>query len=62
MNDQAFALLQDRKETVAHDQNSEQPRFWHFRERLHVAPFLKPLHADPRWAMLLVPPPRATEG
>jgi thioredoxin-like negative regulator of GroEL len=56
MNDQAFAVLQKWKESLARNRDSGLQRIWSFQEELRITPFLKPLHADPRWAELLVSP------
>jgi hypothetical protein len=29
---------------------------WRFRQELRLAPFLKPLHADPRWSAFMAEP------
>jgi TolB-like protein/DNA-binding winged helix-turn-helix (wHTH) protein/tetratricopeptide (TPR) repeat protein len=52
MSQEAFASLQGRMEALERDENG---RFWtgHFQRELNVSPFLKPLHADPRWAALM---------
>jgi thioredoxin-like negative regulator of GroEL len=52
MSQEAFASLQGRMEALERDENG---RFWirSFQRELNVSPFLKPLHADPRWAALM---------
>jgi thioredoxin-like negative regulator of GroEL len=52
MSQEAFASLQGRMEALERDENG---RFWIrvFQRELNVSPFLKPLHADPRWAALM---------
>jgi TolB-like protein/DNA-binding winged helix-turn-helix (wHTH) protein/thioredoxin-like negative regulator of GroEL len=55
MADEAFATLQDRLETL---QTGPDAVGWieHLHHELRLAPFLGPLHADPRWAVLLAEP------
>jgi TolB-like protein/DNA-binding winged helix-turn-helix (wHTH) protein/Tfp pilus assembly protein PilF len=53
MREEAFASLQRRKDELERNQDSGPPIFWHFQHEARVAPFLKPLHADPRWAALM---------
>jgi TolB-like protein/DNA-binding winged helix-turn-helix (wHTH) protein/tetratricopeptide (TPR) repeat protein len=52
MSPEAFASLQARMEALERDENG---RVWirRFRHELNVSPFLKPLHADTRWAVLM---------
>jgi tetratricopeptide (TPR) repeat protein len=55
MHEQAFAVLQARKETIARDQHFSAEKAWTFREDLRLSPFLKRLHDDPRWQELQAP-------
>jgi tetratricopeptide (TPR) repeat protein len=52
MSQEAFASLQGRMEALERDENGW---FWIriFQRQLNVSLFLKPLHADPRWAALM---------
>ena len=56
MTDKAFAAL--RGLTIAIDQNEPAmaSQIWSWQVELRVSPFLKPLHADPRWTALLIEP------
>jgi hypothetical protein len=51
--DRAFQWLD-----TAYQRSRIQPGIprWGLRENLRMTPFLKPLHADPRWAELLAKP------
>ncbi len=52
MADEAFAILMAKLESLrAHPQR--RPAMWYLRHESRVAPFLKPLHADPRWAAFM---------
>lgn len=55
MREQAFAVLQDRKRDITRDRSHSAEAAWSFRRDLHMSPFLKPLHADPRWQELVAP-------
>ncbi len=48
--DGAFATLTSRLAQYAGDHESKSSPGWHLRREAQVSPFLKPLHADPRWA------------
>ena len=47
--DEAFRVLQTKREALARSQESE-THLWYLAHEARMAPFLKPLHADPRWA------------
>jgi TolB-like protein/DNA-binding winged helix-turn-helix (wHTH) protein/Flp pilus assembly protein TadD len=54
MSDRAFATLSAELESLL--QRSERRRYaWYLRYEARVAPFLKPLHADPRWPAFMAP-------
>ena len=54
MSDRAFATLSAALESLR--QRSERRRYaWYLRYEARVAPFLKPLHADPRWPAFMTP-------
>jgi TolB-like protein/DNA-binding winged helix-turn-helix (wHTH) protein/Tfp pilus assembly protein PilF len=54
-NDEAFAALTTRLEEL--EQHPEAAAHtWYLRHECRVAPFLKPLHADPRWSAFMAEP------
>lgn len=53
--DRAFATLDARLEALRHE-GDHATYSWYLRHEARVAPFLKPLHADPRWAKFLDSP------
>ena len=55
MREQAFAILQASKKSITRDRDFSVEMTWSFRRDLRIAPFLKPLHADPRWDELMAP-------
>jgi TolB-like protein/DNA-binding winged helix-turn-helix (wHTH) protein/Tfp pilus assembly protein PilF len=55
MREQAFAVLEARKKNIARDRTFLAETAWSFRRDLRIAPFLKPLHSDPRWDELVAP-------
>jgi TolB-like protein/DNA-binding winged helix-turn-helix (wHTH) protein len=52
MNDEAFDVLTTRLSALAIHPEAK-VHLWYLRYEMRVSPFLKPLHADPRWAELL---------
>jgi hypothetical protein len=56
MSDEAFASLQGHKDAHVLGKDLGPPRIWHFQLEMRVSPFLKPLHADPRWGALMAHP------
>jgi TolB-like protein/DNA-binding winged helix-turn-helix (wHTH) protein/tetratricopeptide (TPR) repeat protein len=55
MREQTFAVLQASKKVSAHNRIFGVETAWSFRADLRIAPFLKPLHSDPRWDELVAP-------
>ena len=56
MSEEAFSSLQAERRALEHAKDLARPQIWHFQLELRVSPFLKPLHADPRWNALLARP------
>jgi len=56
MSDEAFASLQRERGVLEQAKDLARPQIRHFQVELRVSPFLKPLHADPRWEALMVLP------
>jgi TolB-like protein/DNA-binding winged helix-turn-helix (wHTH) protein/Tfp pilus assembly protein PilF len=56
LSDEAFAALQERNEMLKRPKDWELPRIWNFQDEMRLSPFLKPLHADPRWEALMAKP------
>jgi TolB-like protein/DNA-binding winged helix-turn-helix (wHTH) protein/Tfp pilus assembly protein PilF len=56
MSDEAFASLQSERGVLEQAKDLARPQIRHFQVELRVSPFLKPLHADPRWEALMVLP------
>ena len=52
MNDRAFESLENKKSSLERRWGSESPVVWYFTHEAKVSPFLKTLHADPRWTTL----------
>lgn len=55
MHDEAFALLRRTRDSFEPDPSLLE-RTWELQNEMHVSPFLRPLHADPRWTELMAPP------
>jgi hypothetical protein len=53
MSEEAFASLQRKMGALERDKDPGPPWIRHFQDLMRLSPFLKPLHADPRWAALL---------
>lgn len=56
MDEKALAFLQEVRTAFERRQAQEPHLVWNFIEGLHLSPFLRPLHTDPRWAALLTNP------
>jgi hypothetical protein len=56
MSDKAFAALQEQNEVLKYAKDLGRPRIWDFQREMRVSPFLKRLHADPRWEALMARP------
>ena len=56
MKEKAFATLQEKKDAITRESGPLAPTIWHFKTEAEVAPFLSPLHSDPRWATLVADP------
>ena len=56
MSEEAFASLQGQMDALERTRDLGRPRISHFQLEMRVSPFLKPLHADPRWTALLADP------
>lgn len=56
MSEEAFASLQEKRNALALDQDLGQQWIWYFQVEMRVSPFLKALHADPRWTDLMADP------
>lgn len=56
MSEEAFSSLQAERRALEHAKDLARPQMWHFQQELRVSPFLKPLHADPRWNALMALP------
>jgi TolB-like protein/DNA-binding winged helix-turn-helix (wHTH) protein/Tfp pilus assembly protein PilF len=54
-NDEAFATLTTRLEELEKHPEAA-AHTWYLRHECRVAPFLKPLHADPRWSAFMAEP------
>jgi tetratricopeptide (TPR) repeat protein len=52
MNDAALESLKEKRIALERNWGSESPVVWYFTLELKVSPFLKALHADPRWTAL----------
>jgi len=52
MNDEAFQWLQDKRIEFENAAAADSVLRWSFQRELRLSPFLKPLHADPRWTAL----------
>ena len=52
MNDRALETLENKKSSLERYWGSESPVVWYFAHEAKVSPFLKTLHADPRWTTL----------
>jgi TolB-like protein/DNA-binding winged helix-turn-helix (wHTH) protein/Tfp pilus assembly protein PilF len=55
-HEEAFAVLREANERVQKDEANLPRMAWYLRDEMRLAPLLKPLHADPRWAALTSPP------
>ncbi len=53
MNDEALATLEERLVELRGDVETQDMSTWSLRFESRLSPFLKPLHADPRWARFL---------
>ena len=49
MIDEAFALLEKTRNSLKRDKDQRTYLGWYFQEEIRVSPYLKQLHADPRW-------------
>ena len=56
MTEAAFAELESIRGAVARDEPAMASQLWSWQVELRVSPFLRPLHADPRWAGLVFEP------
>ena len=54
-SDKAFGVLSAKRDALASRKDAK-AYLWYLRQELRIAPFLKPLHADPRWAALMKEP------
>jgi TolB-like protein/DNA-binding winged helix-turn-helix (wHTH) protein/Flp pilus assembly protein TadD len=52
----AFRELQNLQDAIDRDEPGMVSQIWSWQVELRVSPFLKPLHADPRWTALLTEP------
>lgn len=52
----AFEALQGLQDAVDRNEPSMASQVWSWQVELRVSPFLRPLHADPRWDALLIEP------
>jgi TolB-like protein/DNA-binding winged helix-turn-helix (wHTH) protein/Flp pilus assembly protein TadD len=55
--DAAFEALQGLQVAIVRNEAALASQIWSWQLEMRVSPFLKPLHADPRWSPLLVEPP-----
>jgi TolB-like protein/DNA-binding winged helix-turn-helix (wHTH) protein/Flp pilus assembly protein TadD len=53
---EAFRELQSLQDAIGRDEPGMVSQIWSWQVELRVSPFLKPLHADPRWTALLTEP------
>ncbi|MGH8223014.1 MAG: hypothetical protein ACREQZ_08570, partial [Woeseiaceae bacterium] len=56
MNDLAFAYLQEKRAEYEREKARKPYLVWYFLDDLRLSPFLRPLHADPRWSALVARP------
>lgn len=56
MTDQAFQALEGLQVAVDRDDPADASKIWTWQIEMRVSPFLKPLHADRRWAALMTEP------
>ena len=56
MKEAAFAELESIRKAVERDDPRMASQLWSWQVELRVSPFLRPLHADPRWAGLVFEP------
>jgi TolB-like protein/DNA-binding winged helix-turn-helix (wHTH) protein len=56
MKEEAFRTLRGLKIAIDRDEAPLASQIWSWQLELRVSPFLKPLHADPRWTALLTEP------
>jgi hypothetical protein len=54
-DDEAFRWLQHARDGLEAGPELA-ARIWWLQNEMFMSPFLKPLHADPRWAVLMVTP------
>jgi thioredoxin-like negative regulator of GroEL len=50
MADQAFDVLNGRKQTLAREHGAGSVHVWYLQFESKLSPFLKTLHSDPRWS------------
>jgi TolB-like protein/Tfp pilus assembly protein PilF len=55
MTDEAFATMAKERDALARNPQ-HRVHLWYWRHEFRVSPFMKPLHADPRWAELMKEP------
>ncbi len=55
MRDKSFALLQETSAALERDKGKRPYGPAYFQEEVAYSPFLRPLHADPRWSALTTP-------
>ena len=53
MSDLAFGAVERMREAFQQDAVADAEQEFHLRQKLHLSPFLRPLHADPRWKALI---------
>ena len=56
MNEEALDLLIDFHAELKHERSRHPRDRWYFYDEIRMSPLLKPLHDDPRWAVLTAPP------
>lgn len=56
MKEEAFRALNGLEIAIDQDEPGMASQIWSWQVELRVSPFLKPLHADPRWTALLTEP------
>lgn len=56
MREEAFDVLQDRKAAFERDKDRGSGYVWYLMFEARLSPFLKELHADPRWTSLMADP------
>ncbi len=56
MTEEAISTLQDYRNAIDPDDEAADSEIWWLQKEMILSPFLMPLHADPRWTVLMAEP------